>query len=86
MPTFFFHLASPGRIGWDEIGCEFPSLEAAYLDAHRAAFDIGLEMIRDRVDPSDHCFQITDSEGRSLIDLPFIEALQLYSRRQPTGG
>ena len=81
MPLYFFDLASPGKIEIDESGIEFSDLEAAYLDACRAVLEISGEMVQARRDPTDHRFEVRDTHGRALLDIPFIEMLR--SSRSP---
>lgn len=76
MPRFLFHLISPGAYDVDDIGCEFPNVEAAYLDAYAAAIEIIGEMLSDRRDPSRFQFEIFDEENRFMIELPFSEVLR----------
>ena len=54
MPRFFFHLEGANGVEADEIGVEFESLEAAYLDAYHAVLDISHDMLRERKDPTAH--------------------------------
>jgi hypothetical protein len=76
MPRYFFHLVAPDGRSEDEIGSEFPGVEAAYLAAYQAALEIGIEMLRERHDPAQHHFEIADADGQALMDLPFAEAMQ----------
>ena len=76
MPLYMFHLRSGKTMSADDTGTEFASLDLAYLDAFRAAGEIWLEMSRDGRDGSRHCFEITDSAGQLLIELPFIEVFR----------
>ena len=73
---FFFALSGAGDSSRDEIGAEFESLDEAYLEACRAALEISFEMLRERNDPSSLKFEITDSQGVILTDLPFAEVLK----------
>jgi hypothetical protein len=83
MPRYFFHLSAPDTYSRDEVGVEFSGVEAAYLGAHQAALDMGIEMLRQRVDPVPHSFEITDEAGEVLFDLPFSEVMR-PSARPPT--
>jgi hypothetical protein len=76
MALFFFNLVSPDGYEVDEIGCEFPSVEQAYLEAHAAAIEMSVEMMRDRRDPTRYQFEIVDDQRRFLIDLPFSEVIR----------
>lgn len=75
MAQFFFNLVSPGRFETDEIGCELPDIEAAYLEGRMAAVEISAEMLRNHCDPTRHQFEIVDDQGRFLMELPFSEVL-----------
>jgi hypothetical protein len=63
MPKFFFHLISTGNYCADEVGGEFPDVEAAYLDGWQAALEMGFDMLQDRRDPNQHHFEIVDEIG-----------------------
>ncbi len=76
MPLFYFNLVSPDGYEIDEIGCEFPSVEQAYLEAHAAAIEMSAELMRDRRDPTRYQFEIVDNQHRFLIDLPFSEVIR----------
>ena len=76
MPRYFFHLVAPDGRSDDEIGSEFPGVEAAYLAGYQAALEIGIDMLRERHDPAQHHFEIADADGQVLMDLPFSEAMQ----------
>lgn len=58
------------------MGTDFPSLEAAYLDAYRAASEMWLQMARQGRDCSDYRFEITNLCGDLLMELPFREVLR----------
>lgn len=58
MSQFFFHLVSPAGYDVDDVGSEFPTLELAYLDAHAAASEMCVEIIRDHGDPMRYQFEI----------------------------
>jgi hypothetical protein len=82
MPRFYFNFISPGHYTMDEVGGEFPDVEAAYLDAWQAALELVIDMLRERRDPF-HCqFDITDSERRCLLEIPFSEVMRPSA--QPT--
>jgi hypothetical protein len=75
-----FRLVSPGEHSADEIGADFPDVDAAYLDAHKAALDMTCDLLRQRCDPRRYQFEIADCDGRFLMDLPFSEVMP---RTQP---
>jgi len=76
MALFYFNFMSPEGYEIDEVGCEFPDVENAYLEAHRAAVEIIAGIIRDRGDPLLCQFEIVDSQRRFLMDLPFSELIR----------
>src|SRR5215207_6775463 len=76
MPRYFFHLSAPGGYSPDDLGVEFAGIEAAYLGAYQAALDMSIEMLRDRVDPTRHSFEISDRAGHVLFELPFSEVMR----------
>ena|SRR5436305_15338910 len=76
MHHYYFHLISPAGRDTDELGNDYPDAEAAYLDAHEAALDISVDMLRRRLgDPARHSFEITDASGFVLFELPFSEVI-----------
>lgn len=83
MPRFFFDLASPGRFERDDLGVVFPGVEAAYLDACRAALEISLDMLRERRDPAGHRFEVRDEGAALVLEIPFTEVLQPRARPAP---
>jgi hypothetical protein len=76
MPLFFFNYASDGKTAPDEVGTEFPSLEAAYLDACESALEMAFEKLRARQDPTTDSFEIVDDRQNLLMQVPFSEVLQ----------
>ena len=76
MPRYYFHLVSPEGVSADDMGSEFSDVEAAFLNAHEAAFEMSVEMLRERHDPSRHRFEIRDAAGQMLFDLPFSEVMR----------
>lgn len=79
MALFFFHLVSPGNYEADDTGSEFPDIEAAYLGGRDAVIEMIADMLRRRLDPGRFQFEISDDQGRFLMELPFSEVLR------PTG-
>ena len=84
MPVFYFQHHSPSHTMRDDIGCDFASLELAYLDAYRSMIEIGAELLKMQEDPSGHRIDITDHGGHLLMDLSFSEVFQ--KRRPPRRG
>lgn len=79
---FFFAIEGGVEPSPDEFGSEFDSLEAAYIEGCRAALEISMEMLRDRLDPNSLRFEISGADGRILVELPFAEVLRPAARRQ----
>ncbi|WP_022722343.1 DUF6894 family protein [Rhodopseudomonas sp. B29] len=80
MPRFFFNYTSGGTTSVDDIGVDFPSLEAAYLDACESALEIAFEQLQARQDPTGDAFDIFDDKQNVLIKLPFSEVLRPAGR------
>jgi hypothetical protein len=76
VPIFFFHLIYPGNYCADEVGGEFPDVEAAYLDAWQAALEMSFDMLRERRDPNQHHFEIVDEKGQFLLEILFSEVMR----------
>jgi hypothetical protein len=85
MPRYFFHLSAPGSYSADDLGVEFSGVEEAYLGAYQAALDMGIEMLRQRIDPAPHSFEIADQSGQLLFELPFAEVMR-PSAKPPAPG
>jgi hypothetical protein len=83
MPRFYFHFTNGEDVELDPDGLEFPSLEAAYLDAFRAAREMWTEMLQRQEDPRELAFAIHDGAGRLLLTLPFSEVLQSTKGSRP---
>ena len=75
MPRFFFDFTSDGITTRDEVGLDFVCLEDAYLDACRAAREMGVEKFRRRQNPFNDAFEILDGERRPLMEVPFEEVV-----------
>jgi hypothetical protein len=80
---YFFHLLGPDGRSDDLIGCEFENADAAYLEACRAAIEIGGEMLARREDPTAHRFEICDEHLGRISDVPFREVLRIPTRPRP---
>jgi hypothetical protein len=76
MAHFFFNYTSGGVTFADDIGTEFCSLEAAYLDTCETALAIAFEKLRARQDPTNDAFEIVDDEQNLLMEVPFSEVLR----------
>ncbi len=76
MPRYFFDLASPAGLEPDDMGIEFPDLDAAYLEAVHAIGEITLELLRKREDPGRYRFEVRDETRRLVMELSFAEVLR----------
>src|ERR1700751_2845908 len=82
MPRFFFHFTSQGDVSRDEVGTEFPSLEAAYLDSCQSALEMSIDKLRVRDDPTNDSVEIADESGRLLMTIPFSEVIRPRQKRR----
>jgi hypothetical protein len=80
MARFFFHLVLPGGYQADDVGSEFPDIEAAWLGGRDAAIEMIADMLRGRCDPHGFQFEIADEQGHFLMELPFSEILRPAGR------
>ena len=76
MPQFFFNYTADSATMVDDIGTEFPSLEAAYLSTCEAALAIAFEKLQARRDPANDEFEILDDKRNLLMQVPFSEVLR----------
>jgi hypothetical protein len=76
MPRFFFNHTSHDTVSVDDIGAEFETLEAAYLNTCDAILDIAFEKLRERQDPTEDAFEIVGEYGDMLVCIPFSEVLR----------
>lgn len=88
MPHFYFHRRTDQGLRRDDIGIECPDLDAAYLEAFRAAKDLWDEFLQFGNDPTNHVFEIAEADGRVLLELPACEVLDSAKgqRRRPASG
>ena len=80
MPTFYSHIWLGEIYVEDPEGGEYPSLEAAWLDAVLSAKHIISEALRTGTPlrcALNWTFEITDEEGRRVALLPFEEAADI---------
>ena len=83
MPLFYFNHSSVHGFSVDDVGTEFQSLEAAYLDACAAILEIAFEKLRARQDPAEDFFEIANQQGDVLLIVPFREVLQPRGSKRP---
>lgn len=77
MQRFHLHLRQGEALACpDDEGAAFDNLEAAYLEAFHSAQELWPILLEDRRDPRRYVFEITNSAGAVLIELPFSELLE----------
>jgi hypothetical protein len=64
----------------DDDGAEFASIEEAYLESFKGAQELWPELLRNRQDPRQYAYHITDSDGAVLMELPFAEIVECCRR------
>lgn len=75
MPLFFFHFIEGDERCEDELGLQFASAEAAYLEAVATAQGMWTELLMRRSNPSRCAFEIANDGGELLFRLDFAELL-----------
>jgi uncharacterized protein DUF6894 len=81
MPRFHFNFRQDGSYTRDELGCEFETVEDAYLGALKGAQAIFHELLTEGDDPLACAFEVTDAKGNELFNLPFSEVLDAGRKR-----
>jgi hypothetical protein len=78
MPKYFLHLRIDGRLMPDDEGTLLPDLETAKREAIEGARDLVAGRVRDG-EPLDlsWAFEIADDTGRTVLVVPFSEAISL---------
>ena len=84
MPNFYFHIVTPGGREADDIGTPCANAEIAYLEAIRAALEMGADAARSGEALFDHRFEIHDERRRLILEVPFSEAFAQRVRRPPS--
>jgi hypothetical protein len=64
----------------DDEGAVFASIEEAYLETFKGARELWPELLRNRQDPSQYAYDITDGDGAVLMELPFAEIVECCRR------
>jgi hypothetical protein len=83
MPRFYFHLNTAAGRETDEIGCLCESVEAAYLEAVKAAPEIAADSLRRGQSPGGFSFEVCDEAQQPVLELPFSEIFGTRPRRPP---
>jgi hypothetical protein len=81
MAKFFFNFRQGSSYQVDDTGCEFASVEEAYLGAFTSAQDMWRELLVERQDPLLCVFEVMDEHGHDLFTLPFSEILDVCRGR-----
>jgi len=76
----YFNFRQGAAYSVDDEGCDFATVEDAYLAAVRAAQDMWRELLIRREDPRECAFEVRDTRGNDLFTLPFIEVLDACGR------
>jgi hypothetical protein len=76
IPLFFFDYFDGQQLHKAEDGLELRDVDAAYLEAFKAATDIWGEALRARRNPDADAFSIRDGTGTVVLELPFAEILE----------
>lgn len=76
MQRYYFDFRQDAQLTPDNLGCEFSSVEDAYLEAFNAAREIWVELLNQRRDPRRCSFEVHDGTGSLLFVLPFWEVLE----------
>jgi hypothetical protein len=84
MAKFFFNFRQGRSYQADDVGCEYGSVEDAYLGAFAAAQDMWRELLIQREDPLLCTFEVMDEHGHDLFALPFVEVLEACRGRVKT--
>jgi hypothetical protein len=82
MPQYFFHLRSTAATQRDELGSEFSDLDAAYLDTCQAITGMAADLSNACCNAEPYVFDITDMEGKLLMEVPFTEMLNRAEKPQ----
>jgi hypothetical protein len=61
----------------------FPDLDAAYLDLCEGLPRLVAELVEEGHDPGRCAFEVTDAEGRPLMEVPLLERLRARAARPP---
>ena len=83
MPRFYFNFLGGEDSAADEFGCEFESLDLAYLDAYQSMVRIGADLLLEQKDPSNQRIEITNDRGTILMILPFDDVFRRRPSRRP---
>lgn len=81
MPQFYFHLCTPKGLERDRVGLDWPSLDAAYLEACRTIPGLCADLLHEGTAPLACAFVICDAAGSALMEVPFSE--RLHDGRKP---
>jgi hypothetical protein len=86
MQRYHLHIRQAGvLISPDDKGSDFDSVEAAYLEAFESAQELWPILLEDRRDPRGYSFEITNSAGVVLMEVPFSELLDNCRDAHPRG-
>jgi hypothetical protein len=76
MAKFYFNFRQGRSYQADDTGCDYNTVEDAYLGAFAAAQDMWRELLIQRQDPLLCAFEVMDEQGHDLFVIPFSEILE----------
>ena len=76
MPRFHFNLLSTEGRQADDVGFEFPNVEAAYLEAYESIPLMACDLLRRGLDPMQATFEIADVNDQVVFLVPFSERVR----------
>lgn len=76
MARYFFDFRQNGTLAPDGDGCDFETVEDAYLGAFKAASEMWSGLLAQRQNPRRCYFEIHDGKGNLFFVLPFWEVLE----------
>jgi hypothetical protein len=77
MPRYFFHIRGSDGLIRDPDGSDLPDLNAARIEAEKAARDLLANLLRAGEALDGQVFEISDEHGQLLESLPFRSVLRL---------
>ena len=83
MPTYFFHLATPGELVIDDEGVELSGLDAAREIAIASAREIIADTQSEGYDLSKYAFNVIDDNGAQVLMFEFKTVLNNASTKRP---
>ena len=76
MPQYYFHIRQSDLLLEDPDGTELPDIQAARLVAIEGVRDLVAERLRQARQVEPHSVVIAGEDGKSLVEVTFLEVLQ----------